>query len=1156
MTIPTYSIAFFVPVKVPDPKIRPDSEARLDPLPAPTSIQNIPLSENLTPISDLILFDKNIPTYYPNMSNVLVVDLLIGNILDIKAESSSNTNIKQKKNQFLMIDELIKWLSKPEIKNNKKIRSKSVPKTDKEWFDLMESYISEPSNPKPQAYYFLDLDIEVPWPVPFPENEEHREVWQNGIQYAKDMFKNSEYLIRVKFIRANTVILDKETKRGFKIIDKYESIRESKKAGGKYIRGGPNVILTKKMKPGFWVEIDEKFLVRDVKVQSEVERLDSNAVVYGLYQIRKPDVNRLMPIKDGTLNCVAERVIEHFDQAKRGYGLTKIRRQKINDWEKKMRIPGARVHDIAELEKILKHPITLLDITYKAINNALQGSQAIWLMEVGDRTQRISQFVLEDENIINEEKRSILLESLKVVDLAEQVFGANHAGSRLANEINEWYPISEKINNNIKRACVEHGHGQEEYAPWFNQFGYPTYHLVQVAVNGKLPKDDITGFAQVRSFKFAPNIHPVIPVWYGKHFACQGRDGCIKEKGWAPIVLLQYLLGAGILEDLTVREVIISLTKQTKVWLLNNQDISCVIIDKFIQGSKIDEKRLTHQLVTDEDELNFLIKDCTDAGTFAGREKCPLGFILTYYEGYQPQYTHLRASMLAYAHINLLEMLRRFEPNEVVRIATDSIYVRKEALYKIENVPAFFKQEKAKDPDLCPHTYPLCAMCTDPEEFFISKSEYAKWIKEFLKTKMPLVKNDYKRHKLYICRFCFGEWFYRPDSYALLHQLEEQEIREIQPGQWRDKSEKIYGPNADIVYWPKNRHWESIKDITESTAPSIHDPITRFRVSYLNGGGDINMVVFTHTNVLAKDFQNDRKVKAQTWHSFFRWNGVGEWTPERMRKKKFPRVVIWDEPPPFFGEMPHDWLKERADYYEESDLFREALLVAKKCEYLESEWKLSDRILSAHILSRRIAFQKCLELHRKKYPNVLIPLIYRPRDGRKQNCFVQIPGSSEKKELVKNDIIHLPLNTLPDKFLQGMLEKEKAIDWELGYAMTIHTSQGMTFKAPQRVWVINEHLAWDNLIYFAVGRVEYLGQLIRIEDKKKGREFNLSVDYILVLKDLQKNKCELCFNEMLWEWDKAGNPNQWTVDRIDNKLDHIEENICLVCLECNQNHRV
>ncbi|CAB4474535.1 uncharacterized protein OCT59_016102 [Rhizophagus irregularis] len=62
-----------------------------------------------------------------------------------------------------------------------------------------------------------------------------------------------------------------------------------------------------------------------------------------------------------------------------------------------------------------------------------------------------------------------------------------------------------------------------------------------------------------------------------------------------------------------------------------------------------------------------------------------------------------------------------------------------------------------------------------------------------------------------------------------------------------------------------------------------------------------------------------------------------------------------------------------------------------------------------------------------------------------------------------------------------MLADKKVIDWELGYAMTIRTSQGMTLKAPQSVWVIDENLAWDNLIYLAVGRVEYLSQLIRVE---------------------------------------------------------------------------
>ncbi|CAG8831423.1 17010_t:CDS:1, partial [Racocetra persica] len=36
-------------------------------------------------------------------------------------------------------------------------------------------------------------------------------------------------------------------------------------------------------------------------------------------------------------------------------------------------------------------------------------------------------------------------------------------------------------------------------------------------------------------------------------------------------------------------------------------------------------------------------------------------------------------------------------------------------------------------------------------------------------------------------------------------------------------------------------------------------------------------------------------------------------------------------------------------------------------------------------------------------------------------------------------------------------------------------------KLPQCVWVIDENLVWDNLIYLAVGRVEYLSQLIWVE---------------------------------------------------------------------------
>ena len=37
----------------------------------------------------------------------------------------------------------------------------------------------------------------------------------------------------------------------------------------------------------------------------------------------------------------------------------------------------------------------------------------------------------------------------------------------------------------------------------------------------------------------------------------------------------------------------------------------------------------------DEGELDFLIQNCIKERTYAGSDKCPFGYILTYYEGHQ-----------------------------------------------------------------------------------------------------------------------------------------------------------------------------------------------------------------------------------------------------------------------------------------------------------------------------------------------------------------------------------------------------------------------------------------------------------------------------------------------------------------------------------------
>jgi hypothetical protein len=286
----------------------------------------------------------------------------------------------------------------------------------------------------------------------------------------------------------------------------------------------------------------------------------------------------------------------------------------------------------------------------------------------------------------------------------------------------------------------------------------------------------------------------------------------------------------------------------------------------------------------DKGELDFLVRDTREKGTLIGApEKCPLGSILTYYDGEQPQYMHLRASMLGYAHINLLSMLSRFTEQEAVRVATNSIYLK--------NHP-----------------------CTN-----------LMGSKPMLRVKNTLLGS------------------------ALSASASTMSKRCAQQGRSHLPSGEIRVSRFTCLRSMPPMHWGSSIPQEPSAAPQHDDPLSRHRLSYLNGGGGSgktmraiglfrqrNPLVFTPTHHLAKQMRT-RGIKAQTYHSFFRWSGQAEWTPDRMGQKFIPRVIIWDEvctvprpilqtflewlnskgvlviccgvqgqPPPITGEMPHD----------------------------------------------------------------------------------------------------------------------------------------------------------------------------------------------------------------------------------------------------------
>ena len=118
--------------------------------------------------------------------------------------------------------------------------------------------------------------------------------------------------------------------------------------------------------------------------------------------------------------------------------------------------------------------------------------------------------------------------------------------------------------------------------------------------------------------------------------------------------------------------------------------------------------------------------------------------------------------MLAYAHINLLSMLSRFTPDEVVQVATDSIYVRKSALHKGCVAPKRCDCGEVTCV-LCSlekHYYPLVApgQWRDKGEQLFMPMEHAAYLpkSDYIKNKKDLTPSTAPHHDDPLSRHCLS----------------------------------------------------------------------------------------------------------------------------------------------------------------------------------------------------------------------------------------------------------------------------------------------------------------------------------------------------------------------------------------------------------------
>ncbi len=135
-------------------------------------------------------------------------------------------------------------------------------------------------------------------------------------------------------------------------------------------------------------------------------------------------------------------------------------------------------------------------------------------------------------------------------------------------------------------------------------------------------------------------------------------------------------------------------------------------------------------------------------------------------------------------------------------------------------------------------------------------------------------------------------------------------------------------------------------------------------------------------------------------------------------------------------------------------------------------WKPTDLIVESRKIVRDELQKKLFTLHKEKFSHLPVPLCYRPADTRRQNIEVEIPGGGVQN-LVLNDIVLVAINTV-----ESALSMDKS-PWMLGYAITIHSSQGLTIS-DTNIWIVDDRIEWSNLVYLAVSRVRRITQLHRV----------------------------------------------------------------------------
>ncbi|GBC01899.1 hypothetical protein RclHR1_43790001, partial [Rhizophagus clarus] len=355
---------------------------------------------------------------------------------------------------------------------------------------------------------------------------------------------------------------------------------------------------------------------------------------------------------------------------------------------------------------------------------------------------------------------------------------------------------------------------------------------------------------QLIAWKFAQNLHPFTAGLIGQHLA--------EKEGWIPTPLVDYLLSRGWLSSAIPREVIYSVGKKSHIEFPPDRDLAV----RFV-GSCACNAQVISILVRDINEADMLVNWLAKNKRRPNWTRTEQGTLIKY-EGDEKrgQWLHIRSFVLAYTHIAVLEQLKRFLIENVLRVCTDAIYTTAIPKTILDEIVVEMGQKLLPNFD---------------ESLFAKAKNSAELEEVHAKYEAELD----KKRKQY-------------ESAIVL------ETPEIKYGQWRKKKEG-YTYHKEASSWAIN--YKGTLEIPPSDAPplSIDSKLITLQKVYLVGQGDSGkttrairafpgrkVVVLTPANLLAEYHRKQNSgLTAMTYHKYFHLGAtpIDEWDPACLGKK-------------------------------------------------------------------------------------------------------------------------------------------------------------------------------------------------------------------------------------------------------------------------------